>query len=90
MSHKFIRPLFLALAATALLAACAGATPTPAPTAEVISPAAAVTVAPVPQETNAAPAAAVPDSGFSRTADGLFSRGRADAPVVIYDYSDFL
>ncbi len=104
MSHKFIRRLLLGVAATALLAACAGATPPPAPTAEVIPPTAALmpptaevippsataTSAPAPQETAAPPPAAAADAGFSRTADGLFARGPADAPVTIYDYSDFL
>lgn len=36
------------------------------------------------------PATASADPGFSRTEDGYYVRGRADAPVIIEDYSDFL
>jgi len=37
----------------------------------------------------ATPSAPSP-AGFSRTAEGYYVQGRADAAIAIYDYSDFL
>ena len=46
---------------------------------------------PISEATSApAQAASLTDPGYSRTPDGYYVRGRADAPVVIEDYSDFL
>jgi len=80
--------LLTGLAAMALLAACSGPAPAPAPAPNVPTVVAEgpVRIAPTPEDNPATSAA----GNFGRTAEGLFARGRADAPVVIYDYSDFL
>lgn len=103
MSHRLMHLLPMGLAVVVLLAACSGAAPAPAPEAPApvittAAPPSAPTAniaapenTPTGQATSPAPATeAATDSGFSRTADGLFARGRADALVTIYDYSDFL
>jgi hypothetical protein len=71
-------------------------------TATVLLPATATTAAPMAPTSTPAPEVTVPDTavepapvatndaGYSRTPDGYYVRGQADAPVVIEDYSDFL
>ncbi len=69
-------------------------TPAPPPAVETVPPTApspptATTVSVEPSPT-AEPPAAVTAALVGRTEDGALFRGRADAPVTIIDYSDFL
>lgn len=84
MSRRSVFLLPLGLAVVALLAACAAPAPPAAVPADTPAAAAASAASPAPA------AEAATDGGFDRTDDGLFVRGRATAPVIIYDYSDFL
>ena len=69
-----------------------------APGAAVVAPTAPATPAPTPEEAAGAEAAGAPSTGEQETLDGIpvgFTaegypyRGNADAPVTVYEYSDY-
>lgn len=80
-------------------------TPKTSPTATFMPPSSATLAAPtntppgvtrtIPSATptgapTALPTIIPPASEFGRTAEGVYVRGAADAPVTVIDYSDFL